>query len=138
MRERPKIHVERGEPLSPTQQGRLCPRCGRLRSACDCKPGPLARTPAAGRPSPAAPGHPADGVVRVARESKGRKGKGVTLVRGLRMAPAELEALCRELKQRCGAGGTVKDGVIEIQGDHRDTLIHELEARGHTVKRAGA
>ena len=80
---------------------------------------------------------PSDGIVRVSRETRGRKGKGVTLVAGLRMAPAQLDELCRQLKQRCGAGGTVKDGVIEIQGDHRDAVLAELESRGHAVKRAG-
>jgi len=82
-------------------------------------------------------GPPADGWVRVSRETKGRKGKGVTLVTGLRLAPAQLDALCRELKQRCGAGGSVKAGVVELQGDHRDTVLAELLARGFTAKLAG-
>ena len=71
------------------------------------------------------------------RETKGRKGKGVTLVRGLALPPEELRVLARELKQVCGSGGTVKDGVIEIQGDHRDRLLEELAARGIQAKRAG-
>ncbi len=75
--------------------------------------------------------------MRVSRETHGRKGKGVTLVTGLALAPDELEVLGRQLKQRCGAGGTVKDGVIELQGEHRDALVEELQARGYTVKRAG-
>ena len=78
-----------------------------------------------------------DGVVRVARETKGRKGKGVTLIRGLPLPAAELSRLAKELKQRCGSGGTVKSGVIEIQGDHRDELVSELSNRGFTVKRSG-
>ena len=77
------------------------------------------------------------GVVRVGRETKGRKGKGVTLVTGVPLAAAELAKLGKELKKKCGTGGTVKDGVIEIQGDHRDRLVAELEKRGWTVKRAG-
>lgn len=78
-----------------------------------------------------------DGVVRVRREVKGRRGKTVTTIEGVPLADAELRALGSELKRRCGTGGSVKDGVIEIQGDHRDSLVAELEARGYTVKRAG-
>lgn len=78
-----------------------------------------------------------DGIVRVGRETKGRGGKGVTVVTGVPLAPAELAALCTRLKKRCGSGGAVKDGVIEIQGEHRDTLVAELTALGWTVKRSG-
>jgi translation initiation factor 1 len=78
-----------------------------------------------------------DGVVRVGRETKGRKGKGVTVVTGLRLGEAELSVLARRLKKRCGAGGTVKDGVIEVQGEHRDTIVSELESQGYQVKRVG-
>jgi translation initiation factor 1 len=78
-----------------------------------------------------------DGVVRVGRETKGRKGKGMSLISGVPLPPEELKTLAKELKQKCGTGGTVKDGVIEIQGDHRDTLIDLLKARGWTVKRSG-
>ena len=76
-------------------------------------------------------------MVRVARETRGRKGKGVTVVTGVPLAGDELERLARQLKQRCGAGGRARDGVIEIQGEHRDTLVVELEKLGYTVKRAG-
>jgi len=78
-----------------------------------------------------------DGVVRVSRETKGRKGKGVTLVTGAPLAGDALKDLAKKLKQRCGSGGTVKDGVIEIQGDHRDVVVAELSALGWTVKKAG-
>ena len=78
-----------------------------------------------------------DGTVRISRETKGRKGKGVTLISGVPLGAAAIAALAKDLKQRCGTGGTVKDGVIEIQGDHRDRLIEELQSRGHRVKRAG-
>jgi translation initiation factor 1 len=78
-----------------------------------------------------------DGVVRVGRETKGRKGKGVTLVSGVPLPPEELKTLAKELKQKCGTGGTLKDGVIEIQGDHRDALIELLKTKGWTVKRSG-
>jgi translation initiation factor 1 len=80
---------------------------------------------------------PSDGVVRVGRETKGRKGKGMTLVSGVPLPPEELKLLSQELKKKCGSGGTLKDGVIEIQGDHRDALIELLKARGWTVKRSG-
>jgi len=78
-----------------------------------------------------------DGIVRVARETKGRKGNGVTVVTGVPLDEAGLQKLATELKRRCGAGGTVKGRTIEIQGDHRDLLVAELSARGFTVKRAG-
>jgi translation initiation factor 1 len=78
-----------------------------------------------------------DGIVRVKREVAGRRGKPVTTVHGVPLAPGALKDLAGELKKRCGSGGSTKDGVIEIQGDHRDTIIAELEARGYSVKRAG-
>lgn len=77
------------------------------------------------------------GAVRVGRETKGRAGKGVTVITGLPLAPRELEQLAGELKRRCGSGGTVRDGVIEIQGEHRDTLVQELARRGFQAKRSG-
>jgi len=73
--------------------------------------------------------------VRVARSTRGRKGKVVTVVTGLPLDAGGLQKLARELKQRCGSGGTVKDGVIEVQGDHGDLLFKELEERGYRVKR---
>jgi translation initiation factor 1 len=78
-----------------------------------------------------------DGTVRLKRETKGRKGKGVTLVTGVPLAEAELKKLAKTLKQKCGVGGAVKDGVIEIQTDDRDKLKQLLEAQGFTVKLAG-
>ena len=80
---------------------------------------------------------PADGIVRVGRETKGRKGKVVTILTGLPVRGQELAALARELKALCGAGGTVRDGVVEIQGDHRDRIVRALEDRGWRVKRSG-
>ena len=79
-----------------------------------------------------------DGIVRLRRETKGRGGKGVTLIDGLPLAEEALQALARQLKNKCGTGGTVKNGVIEIQGDHRAQLQLLLEAQGYTVKLAGA
>lgn len=80
---------------------------------------------------------PQDGVVRVGRETKGRKGKGVTTVTGAPVQGDELQALGKQLKALCGAGGTVRDTVIEIQGDHRDRVVQALTDKGWTVKRVG-
>ena len=106
-----------------TGLGEICPGCRRPVGDCACrKPG----------------GQPArDKTVRVSRETAGRKGKGVSVISGLPLGPAELEALAGELKRRCGSGGTVRDGRIEIQGDHRDLLVAELARRGYQARRAG-
>ncbi len=103
--------------------GRACPECGRPVGGCRCgqKRG----------------GAPNDGVVRVSRETKGRKGKGVTVVTGVPFEGVDLADLAKQLKNKCGAGGTVKNGIIEIQGDHRDRVVAELQQRGWTVKRSG-
>lgn len=78
-----------------------------------------------------------DGIVRIQRQTKGRKGKGVCLVTGLDMNDTELKLIAAELKKVCGCGGSVKDGVIEIQGDNREKIKAHLEKKGHTVKLAG-
>jgi len=75
--------------------------------------------------------------VRVGRETKGRRGKGVSVITGLPLTGAALEDLATRLKKRCGSGGTVHDGTIEIQGDHRDVLVAELSKLGYAVKRSG-
>jgi len=106
-----------------TEQGKMCSACGKPVAGCGCR---RAAQPPKG-----------DGVVRVSRETKGRKGKGVTVITGVPLPSPELTDLGRRLKQLCGSGGTVKNGVIEIQGDHRDRLVVELGNRGYTVKRAG-
>ncbi len=78
-----------------------------------------------------------DGVVRISRETKGRKGKGVSIVSGLDMDAKALKALCTELKKKCGCGGAVKDGTIEVQTDDREKLKSLLQAKNYTVKLAG-
>ncbi|CAG0932199.1 translation initiation factor Sui1 [Geobacter sp.] len=106
-----------------SEHGRVCPGCGKPMSGCVCK---KKQTPSAG-----------DGIVRVRRESKGRGGKTVTVVTGVPLGSDGITALAGDLKRRCGTGGTVKEGNIEIQGDHADLLVAELAKRGYTVKRAG-
>ena len=113
-----------------TGRGRLCPECGRPLADCRCK---------RSKPAQAQLQGPAkgDGIVRVGRETKGRKGKGVTVITGVPLAGDALDELSTRLKKRCGSGGTVHEGVIEIQGDHRDTVVAELARLGYAVKRSG-
>ena len=106
-----------------TDSGRMCPACRHPQANCVCS---------AAKSKPAG-----DGIVRVSRETKGRAGKGVTLVKGLVLDSLALMTLGKQLKTACGSGGTVKDGVIEVQGDHCDRVIEMLKAQGFAVKRAG-
>jgi translation initiation factor 1 len=106
-----------------TELGRTCPECRQAIAQCVC--GKKVTLP------------PSDGIVRVSRETKGRKGKGVTLVKGVPVDEVALIQLGKQLKANCGSGGTVKDGVIEVQGDHIDTVMAFLQKQGWTVKRAG-
>ena len=107
-----------------TEAGRMCPVCRHPVAQCTC------------RKADAAPA--GDGVVRLFFETKGRGGKGVTVVRGLALDGDALAAAARKLKAACGVGGTVKDGTIELQGDHRDRVLALLTAQGCKVKKAGA
>jgi translation initiation factor 1 len=106
-----------------SELGRICPKCRQGHNNCRCK-------------QQAAPGK-GDGIVRIQRETKSRKGKGVTLISGIPLAGDELKKLVKNLKQKCGTGGTIKNGVIEIQGDHRGLLLAELQKQGWKVKIAG-
>jgi translation initiation factor 1 len=105
-----------------TESGRMCPACRQPVSACACK---------------ATPAIKGDGVVRVSLQTKGRGGKSVTIVKGLALDAAELAQLGKQLRTACGSGGTVKDGVIEVQGDHCDLIMETLGKLGHRPKRAG-
>ena len=106
-----------------TQQGKLCTVCKQPIANCICR---KKNSPSTG-----------DGIVRVSRQTKGRKGKGVTIITGVPLTGSELKKLAKQLKVKCGTGGTVKNGTIEIQGDQRDLIIEELKKKGWTVKRAG-
>jgi translation initiation factor 1 len=111
-----------------TDGGRVdtCPRCGKPYKQCRCDTSTSVQVPAK---------H--DGIVRVMRDRKGHGGKTVTVIDGIMGSEAELSTLAQQLKKLCGSGGTVKDGVIEIQGDHCDKVMVKLTALGYKVKRAG-
>lgn len=105
-----------------TESGRMCPSCRQPLAECTCKTSAVIK---------------GDGVVRVSRQSKGRGGKTVTLVKGLALDAMALAVLGKQLRTACGTGGTVKDGVIEVQGDHCDLVMEVLAKQGHDPKRAG-
>ena len=111
-----------------TESGRLCPSCGHPTTKCTCKKKKAVKKQSI---------YPNDGVVRISREVKGRKGKTVTAVFGVPLDDKKLKQFSKTLKRLCGTGGTVKDGVIIIQGDHRETLLKEIKHLGYTVKLAG-
>jgi len=115
-------HSSNGGLVYSTDGGRMCPGCRQPLAACACK---TAAVPAG------------DGIARVSRQAKGRGGKTVTLIKSLALDPEALAALGKALRTACGTGGTLKDGVLEVQGDHVDRIVAELQQRGHTVKRAG-
>jgi len=106
-----------------TEHGRMCPGCSRPLAECICT-----------KSEPASPG---DGVVRIFRERKGRGGKVVTVIKGAPLDAQGLVQLGKRLRTICGSGGTVKDGVIEIQGDHSARMLEELKGLGWVVKQAG-
>ena len=112
-----------GRVVYRSDQGRVCPSCGSPAADCRC----AARNGVVR----------GDGIVRIRREVKGRKGKTVTTVSGVQLPPDELKQLASDLKRRCGCGGSIRDGVVEIQGDHVELLMKELSARGCVVKKAG-
>ncbi len=105
-----------------TETGRMCPDCRQPADKCTC-----------GQPTLPE----GDGIARVRRETKGRGGKTVTTVAGLPLAGDDLKALAKHLKTRCGCGGSVKDGVVEIQGDHADLICQWLQGEGFKAKRSG-
>jgi translation initiation factor 1 len=106
-----------------TKSGRICPGCGQPVGKCNCRKQTVLPK--------------GDGTVRVGRSTKGRGGKCVSLVTGLQLEPGELNRLARHLKQKCSSGGTLKDGVIEIQGDHRELIVKELSGLGYKARLSG-
>lgn len=110
-----------------TETGRVCPNCGNPVMKCRCKKGKTA--------SPKQT--PGDGILRIRREVKGRKGKGVTTISGFDLDARELKEKAAGLKRLCGTGGSVKEGIVIIQGDHRNTLLTELRRQGYKAKLAG-
>lgn len=106
-----------------TDYGKVCPKCGNPVDHCTCRKGNLIV--------------PNDGIVRIGRETKGRKGSGVTVITGLPLDDKALKNIAKRLKQKCGTGGTVKSGTIEIQGNHQETLKQELSKLGYVVKLSG-
>ena len=116
-------HIKSGGLVYATECGRMCPACRKPFAHCTCRA--------------AAPGPAGDGVVRVSRETKGRGGKGVTLIKGVPLDAEALARLGKQLRSTCGTGGTVKDGVIELQGDHTERVVDLLKPRGWQVKRSG-
>lgn len=118
-----KRNSSTGGLIYSTDAGRMCPECRRPVAGCICRQSQaLART---------------DGMARVSRQTRGRGGKTVTLVSGLALDALALARLGKQLKTACGSGGTVKDGVIEVQGDHCEAVMRALQSQGHAVKRAG-
>lgn len=105
-----------------TDNGRHCPDCAKPAAQCVCAAGPV---------------NSGDGIARVRRESKGRGGKTVTTIQGLCLTLDELKTLTAALKKRCGCGGALKEGVIEIQGEHVELLLEELRKRGFSAKKSG-
>ena len=117
-----KAKPSRDRVVYSTDHGRIYPGCENPVNQCSCRK----------QTSPSG-----DGKVRVSRETKGRKGKGVTLIKGLDMDAATLVLMSKKLKTMCGCGGTVKAGVIEIQGDHIERILDYLKQQGVKAKRAG-
>lgn len=118
-----KVNCKSSKLVYSTESGRMCPECLKSAAKCICKKKGSVQ--------------PSDGIVRLMRETKGRKGKGVCLIVGVSLEATGLKNLAKTLKQKCGSGGSVKNGIIEIQGDHRDLLEKELAELGYRVKRAG-
>ena len=106
-----------------TQRNKNCTKCGNILRKCKCpEPTNLDQT---------------DGLIRISKVTKGRKGSGVTLIKGVRGDSSALKHIARNLKSRCGVGGTIKDGVIEIQGDQRQLIQDFFESAGEKVKLVG-
>lgn len=116
---------DKGGIVFSTVHGSECPHCAKPKQKCICKEIADASIPAG------------DGIVRIKRETKGRKGAGVTLITDICLSITEIKELAKELKKKCGTGGSIKDGVIELQGDVRDQVKALLEKKGFKTKICG-
>lgn len=115
--------MKKNSRLVYSTDAKACPKCNNRLDKCKCNNTKQSQ--------------PNDSVIRISRQTKGRKGSGVSLITGIPLEGKDLKILAKQLKTKCGSGGTVKDGIIEIQGDHRQTLLDELKKKGWTVKLAG-
>ena len=113
---------EESRPVYSSETGRLCPQCGEPVKQCRCRTVTTA---------------PSDGIVRVSFETKGRKGKGVTVIRGIPLVGAELKEYVKSLKKVCGSGGAIKTDAVEVQGDHCAQVVVQLQQQGWKVKVIG-
>lgn len=109
-----------------TETGRICPECGKPIQKCQCKKNKITST------------IKQDGIVRLRIERKGRGGKSVTLIEGLPFNEELLKEISKELKKQCGVGGALKNGIIELQGDVRDSVLTILKSKGYSVKKSGS
>lgn len=114
-----------------SESGRVCPECGNPVSSCTCRKKNDEKTGKISRD------FPDDGIIRIIRETKGHRGKTVTIIGNITIDINNLKELAKQLKNRCGTGGTIKDGAIIIQGDHRQTIFEELTRQGHRAKISG-
>jgi translation initiation factor 1 len=111
-----------------SESGRVCPDCGNPVTSCACKRGKTEKNPR---------NFPDDRIIRIMKETKGHGGKTVTIIGNIPIDNSRLELLAKQLKSRCGTGGTIKDGEIIIQGDHREVILQELAKQGYRAKIAG-
>jgi len=123
--------MTKSRPVWSSESGRICPECGKPVSFCVCNKKKKDPTNKQAR------NYPADGIIRISRETKGHGGKTVTVIGNTPFKEHELKEFAKKLKTRCGTGGTVKDGEIVIQGDHRQVILDELTRQGLKAKLTG-
>ena len=119
--------VDNSRLVYSSKSGRICPKCGKPAISCTCK-GKKGKPQSHLKP---------DGIIRIRREKKGRRGKTVTTISGFQEETDDSKQIAKGLKNKCGTGGSIKDGIIIIQGDHRQTIQTELKKQGFKVKLAG-
>ena len=119
--------VDNSRLVYSTDSGRICLDCGKTAQKCSCKR----------KKANLQSNIQSDGIIRIRRELKGRKGKTVTTISGFQEGTDDLKRIAKNLKSRCGTGGSIKSGIIIIQGDHKQTIQMELQKQGFKVKLAG-